>query len=179
MEIGSNNWMKSINDGEKVNIIIRKTDRNKNGTPYLQACIASSAKFFMVNIGENQVENLDGVEYAVMSCTGHSPKGYPYLQFNAVDEFTMDQLDEYVPIDELFPEEEVAKEESRDLAVVESEEEQTYYPMDIEEDVLEILKNMQWMDANIDDDWYVNVKENLIQAMLVMYRRKIERIIRV
>ena len=162
MKIGINKWMESIEDEEEVNIIIRKVDVNRNGNYYLQALREDDSQFFMCNIGENQGDELRDAEYAVMKCTGHGVNGYPYLTFTVVPDFN--KVDRWKQTT-------LTEEEDED-------EGQTYYPMDLEKDVLNILKCMYWMDYDSNDEWFVDVREGLFRIMSVLYRRKLERLMK-
>ena len=172
MKIGSNNWLESINEGEQVNLIVRKTDINRNGTPYLQANLADDARFFMANISEGQATELEGAEYAVMVCTGHSPKGYPYLQFNVVDDLRVNPEGEFVPVGDYTEEPQIEEvtDEPKGSAVYSLEE--------LEDDLKEINRRIRVAFDDVDFDWkydcFRKVQDDVVDALAVIYKNKLK-----
>lgn len=172
MKIGNNNWMESITEGEQVNIIVRKTDINRNGTPYLQANLADDARFFMANISEGQASELEGARYAVMTCTGHTPKGYPYLQFNVVDDLKLNPEGEFVPVGDYT--EEPPIEETSD----EPKGSDVYSLEELEDDLREINHRIRVAWDDVDFDWKYEcirkVQDNVVDALTVIYKNKLK-----
>jgi hypothetical protein len=172
MKIGNNNWMESINEGEQVNIIVRKTDITRNGTPYLQANLADDARFFMANISEGQASELEGAGYAVMTCTGHSAKGYPYLQFNVVDDFKLNPKGEFVPVGDYT-------EESPIEEITDEPKEGDVYPLEeLEDDLRKINRRIRVALDDVDFNWkyecICKVQDDVVDALAVIYKNKLK-----
>jgi len=161
VKIGENNWVESIADNEKVNVIVRNVDMTKNGHYYLQGNLAKSAKFFMINVGEKHAVQLEDAKYAVMTCTGHSPKGYPFLEFEVVNDFDMDAL---------------YSEDSSQMLTSELESGGGYSFDELESDLLAVLHKINSRsveDFGKDYNWMKEVKAEVIEALLVIHRRNL------
>ena len=160
-------WIKNIDDGEQVNIQIKQIKEKSNGKGhYITGLVDDTNQFFMANISDEQAEELEGIEYAVMTCTGHQEgndgRKYFYYSF---DESCGDDAEDGTTVS---PD----KEDSSWMA----DGNIIYAFEELEDDLIDVLKKMNVSHLESFDlnyQWMKKVEEHIVDALVVIYRRKL------
>lgn len=99
---GTYKWVEEIKDDESILVKVKEIKTNKNGANYLTGFVEETGEFFMINIMDGQAEQLRGVDYTIMKCTGHDQEtNYPYLQFDVYDEYNVDEVEDISQEDDI------------------------------------------------------------------------------
>lgn len=181
MIIGKTGWIETIEDDEAVTIYLKTISRTQNDKPFIKAT-TEKGDLFYANVGEKHAQQLREDDYYVMKCTGHSDKGYPYLNFEEVeiDPMIREMVDvangKYTKLYEKKKEAKQQKPADKQKTLVDPKDAQWMDDL-IDNDMEDMQNKIKDIIRNINANGYTHmadVKDKLVEVVLDIERIKME-----